>query len=194
MTANKKGDGVRCHRQLSTMPSQLINIRFIRQNEKLAKNDDTMRIWSDDGQTFTVMFRSGETKKSVMTTMSDSAVFRWIRHTITLLEKDVDPFQFIQLDLPLMPSVLINAKDLYTSYNRILDAVEFHLDNWPMTSKLADPAGSAAPVNTGFASASDVETEDEEDYSDMPDLIPSEEYQHNYPTRQAVRTHHMFLD
>jgi len=178
------------------MPSQLINIRFIRQNEKLAKNDDTMRIWSDDGQTFTVMFRSGETKKSVITTLSDSGVFRWIRHTITLLEKDVDPFQFIQLDLPLMPSVLINAKDLYTSYNRILDAVEFHLDNWPMTSKLAAPvlaAPAEAPVNTGFASASDVE-EEEEDYSDMPDLISTEEYQHHYPTRQAVRTHHMFLD
>lgn len=179
------------------MPSQLINIRFIRQNEKLAKNDDTMRIMSDDGQTFTVMFRSGETKKSVITTLSDSGVFRWIRHTITLLEKDVDPFQFVQLDLPLMPSVLINAKDLNASYNRILDAVEFHLDNWPTVSKLASeaPAPAEAPVNTGFASSSaDAETEEEEDYSDMPDLIPTEEYQHHYPTRQAVRTHHMFLD
>ena len=172
------------------MPSQLINIRFIRRNEKLAKNDDTMRIISDDGQTFTVTFRSGETKKSVMTTMSDSAVFRWIRHTITLLEKDVDPFQYVQLDLPLMPSVLINAKDLGSSYNRILDAVEFHLDNWPLIS--STPASAGAPVNTGFVSASDVE---EEDYSDMPDLISEDEcHQHHYPTRHAVRTHHMFLD
>jgi hypothetical protein len=45
--------------------------------------------------------------------------------------------------------------------------------------------------------------EDEEDYSDMPGLIPMDEcenynhiseIQHHYPTRQAVRTHHMFLD
>ena len=116
------------------MSNRLINIRFIRQNEKRAKNDDTMRIWSDDGQTFTVSFRSGDTKKSLVTTMSDTAVFRWIRHTISLLEKDVDPFQFVQLDLPLMPSVLIKATELESSYNRILDAVEFHLDNWPLAS------------------------------------------------------------
>lgn len=183
------------------MPSQLINIRFIRRNEKLAKNDDTMRIWSDNGQTFTVMFRSGETKKSVVTTMSDSAVFRWIRHTISLLEKDVDPFQFVQLDLPLMPSVLIKATELGASYNRILDAVEFHLDNWPTSSKVlaaeAPASPASGPVNTGFVSASDIETEDDdEDYSDMPGLIPADESQihHQYPTRQAVRTHHMFLD
>jgi hypothetical protein len=184
----------------SSITSRIINIRFIRQNEKLAKNDDQMRIWSTDGQTFTVMFRSGETKKSVVTTLSDSGVFRWMRHTINLLEKDVDPFQFVQLDLPLMPSVLIKASELGASYNRILDAVEFHLDNWPTTSKvLAAPspspaAGAEAPVNTGFVSSSAAEAED---YSDMPDLIPVEEcsnYQHHYPTRHAVRTHHLFLD
>ena len=181
--------------------SRMINIRFIRQNEKLAKNDDQMRLWSDDGQTFTVSFRSGDTKKSTITTLSDSAVFRWVRQTINLLEKDVDPFQFVQLDLPLMPSVLINAKDIGSSYNRILDAVEFHLDNWPTISVPAEAAD--APVNTGFTSASaeeaeeeEDEDEDEEDYSDMPGLIPVEEcdYHHHYPTRQAVRTHHMFLD
>lgn len=108
----------------------------------------------------------------------------------------MDPFQFIQLDLPLMPSVLINAEELGISYNRILEAVEFNLDNWPVLS-VAEPAPAlaapaTAPVNTGFVSASDAE-----DYSDMPGLIPVDEcsnYQHHYPTRQAVRTHHMFLD
>lgn len=173
--------------------TRLINIRFIRQNEKLAKNDDQMRIWSSDGQTFTVSFRSGDTKKTVITTLSDSAVFRWIRHTIGLLEKDADPFQFVQLDLPLMPSVLIKATDLGESYNRILDAVEFHLDNWPVLS-IPAPAPASAAVNTGFSA--EAETEDDEDYSDMPGLIPADESQihHHYPTRQAVRTHHLFLD
>ena len=175
------------------MNTRLINIRFIRQNEKLAKNDDQMRIWSSDGQTFTVSFRSGDTKKSVITTLSDRGVFRWMRHTISLLEKDMDPFQFIQLDLPLMPSVLINAEELGISYNRILEAVEFNLDNWPTVAV----APAEAPVNTAFVSASaEAETEDDEDYSDMPALAHIDECQnhHHYPTRQAVRTHHMFLD
>lgn len=185
------------------MTSRMINIRFIRKNEKLAKNDDQMRIWSNDGQTFTVMFKSADTKKSTVTTLTDRGVFRWMRHTISLLENDVDPFQFIQLDLPLMPSVLINAEELGISYNRILDAVEFNLDNWPTVNKVlaatvpapAPAAGAGEPVNTGFASASDVE---DEDYSDMPGLIPADEcdnhYHHGYPTSQAVRTHHIFLD
>ena len=193
------------HLTVGTMTSRLINIRFIRRNEKFAKNDDQMRIWSNDGQTFMVMFKTGDTKKSVITTLSDSAVFRWVRYTIGLLERDSDPFQSVQLDLPLMPSVLINAKELDSAYNRILDAVEFHLDNWPTVAIAASapaPAFNApasapaeAPVNTGFASASDAE--DDEDYSDMPELIPNDaccNYQHHYPTRQAVRTHHMFLD
>jgi hypothetical protein len=153
-----------------------------------------------------VSFRSGDTKKSTITTLTDSAAFRWVRQTINLLEKDADPFQFIQLDLPLMPSVLINAKDLGSSYNRILDAVEFHLDNWPTISvpAFAAPAAAEAPVNTGFTSAEDEdedeeaeEEEEEEDYSDMPDLIPADEsinHYHHYQTRQAVRTHHLFLD
>jgi hypothetical protein len=177
------------------MTSRLINIRFIRQNEKLAKNDDQMRIWSSDGQTFTVMFKTGDTKKSVITTMSDAAVFRWVRYTIGLLKLDSDPFQSVQLDLPLMPSVLINAKELESAYNRILDAVEFHLDNWPT---VAVAAAASAPVNTGFAEAeAEAEADDDEDYSDMPELVPNDDccnYQHHYPTRQAVRTHHMFLD
>ena len=178
---------------MSSLSTRMINIRFIRQNEKHAKNDDQMRIWSSDGQTFTVSFKSGDTKKSTVTTLSDSAVFRWMRHTINLLEKDSDPFQSIQLDLPLMPSVLINAKELGSSYNRILDAVEFHLDNWPVISV---PEPASAPVNTGFSAAA--AEEEEEDYSDMPELVSADEchnsYHHSYPTRQAVRTHHMFLD
>ena len=186
------------------MTSRLINIRFIRPNEKRAKNDDQMRIWSNDGQTFTVMFKTGDTKKSVITTLSDAAVFRWVRYTIGLLERDSDPFQSVQLDLPLMPSVLINAKELGSAYNRILDAVEFHLDNWPTVAIAAAasapvfnaPASApgSSPVNTGFAEA---EAEDDEDYSDMPELIPNDDccnHHHHYPTRQAVRTHHMFLD
>lgn len=173
----------------------MINIRFIRQNEKRAKNDDQMRIWSSDGQTFTVSFKSGDTKKSTVTTLTDRGVFRWMRHTISLLENDVDPFQFLQLDLPLMPSVLINANELGLSYNRILDAVEFNLDNWPVISVPEPAAAGSEPVNTGFSAEAEADTND---YSDMPGLIPIDEchnsYHHSYPTRQAVRTHHMFLD
>ena len=177
-----------------------MNIRFIRQNEKCAKNDDTMKIISSDGENYDVVFTQGETKKSTLVSMSDSAVFRWVRHTISLLERDADPFEFVQLDLPLMPSVLVKVKELNGAYNTILNAVEFHLDNWPIkprTLSSESDANVSLPINTAFCCDHEEEAE-EEDYSDMPDLIPVDDnhflHHHNYPTRQAVRTHHIFLD
>lgn len=167
--------------------SHLMNIRFIRQNEKCAKNDDTMKIISSDGENYDVVFTQGETKKSTLVSMSDSAVFRWVRHTISLLERDADPFEFVQLDLPLMPSVLVKVKELDSAYNTILNAVEFHLDNWPVK-----PRTLSHPVNTAFCcdheeAEEEAEEEEEEDYDDMPPLIPID-------APQQFRTHHIFLD
>jgi hypothetical protein len=162
-----------------------MNIRFIRYNEKYAKNDDTMKIISSDGENYDVVFTQGETKKSTLVSMSDSAVFRWVRHTISLLARDADPFEFVQLDLPLMPSVMVKVKELDSAYNTILNAVEFHLDNWPIKPRTSE-ANTSLPVNTAFCC--DHEDEDEEeDYDDMPPLIPIDE-------PQQFRTHHMFLD
>jgi len=165
--------------------SHLMNIRFIRRNEKCAKNDDTMKIISSDGKTYSVVFTQGETKKSTLVSMSDSAVFRWVRHTMSLLARDADPFEFVQLDLPLMPSVMVKVKELDSAYNTILNAVEFHLDNWPIkprTLSSESDENAFIPGNTAFCCDHE---EDEED--DMPPLIPIDE-------PQQFRTHHIFLD
>ena len=98
---------------------------------------------------------------------------------------DADPYQFIQLDLPLMPSVLLKVENLDDLYHTVLNAFEVHLDNWP-TKKSA--ASRSSPLNTaGIAERSDDEVEDP--YSDMPPLIPITPAA-SYP----VRTHHYFMD
>jgi hypothetical protein len=91
-----------------------------------------------------------------------------------------------------MPSVAISATKLRESYHDILDALEFHLDNWPSL-------------------------DEEDEYADMPDLIPNTpthdvnrtvrpaysyiEEIHRSPTYQTVNyqntvrgRHHLFLD
>ena len=166
--------------------SRVMHIRFIRHNEKCARNDDTMKLVSSDGLTFKATFTSGETRTSTNATMTDCGVFRWIRSVIGLLHMDADPYQFIQLDLPLMPSVLLKVKNLDDLYNRVLNAIEVHLDNWPAKK----PAASRSSLlNTaGIAERSDDEVV-EDPYSDMPPLIPL-----TPTTSYPVRTHHYFLD
>jgi hypothetical protein len=84
-----------------------------------------------------------------------------------------------------MPSVMVKVKELDSAYNTILNAVEFHLDNWPIKPRMSE-ANVSLPVNTAFCCDHDDE-EEEEDYDDMPPLIPIHE-------PQQFRTHHIFLD
>ena len=187
------------------MSNPSIRIRFIRANGS-AKNDDNVVICRLGARQFNLSYTYGEsaTKNPHHVVLTDSSVFRWMRNLIGILEKDVDPFEYIQMDLPFMPSVLFDAAKLGDAYHAMLSALEFHLDNWPTVAIAAAasapvfnaPASApgSSPVNTGFAEA---EAEDDEDYSDMPELIPNDDccnHHHHYPTRQAVRTHHMFLD
>ena len=87
---------------------------------------------------------------AVSTTVSDREVFRWVRYTLRIIEQDtVQPFVNIQFDFPYMPSILIPISSIATAHNRILDAVDFHLD-----------------LMNGVTEA------EAEEYDDMPPLIP----------------------
>lgn len=166
------------------MTNQLMHVRFIRHNEKNSKNDDTVRFVSDDGSKFDLTFTSGDTKKSTTVSLSDGQVFRWTRNMINLLANDADPFEYVQMDMPLMPSILLKVSELDNNYNAVLNAVEFNLDNWPLHKAVAE---EPSRLNTGFYEAEDEEEEEEYDYSDMPALVP-------ITPPQRVRTHHTFLD
>ena len=172
----------------STMSSQLMHIRFIRRNENNSKNDDTVRFVSIDGSKFDLTFTSGDTKKSTTVSLSDGQVFRWTRNMVNLLANDADPFEYVQMDMPLMPSILLKVSELDDNYNTVLNAVEFNLDNWPLYAPSSTKVEEPSRLNTGFYEAEDDEEEEEEyDYSDMPALVP-------ITPPQRVRTHHTFLD
>jgi hypothetical protein len=96
--------------------------------------------------------------------LSDTQLFKWLRHTVSLLENDDEPFEALQMDLPFMPSVLFSINNLEKVYHAILDAFEFHLNNWAPESKSV----------TTF----------KDEYADMPPLVPD----------APRGRHHLFLD
>jgi hypothetical protein len=186
------------------MTNTNIYIRFIRKNS-VAKNDDTVVIDRNSlNGLYTLSYTYGDmkSKSTRKIVLADRAVFRWMRNTINLLEKDNDPFDSVQVDFPFMPSVLFDVAKLDNAYNSLLDAVEFHLDNWP--SPL--PEVRAAPVTLNQELEEDVYDEEDE-YADMPPLVPSPIAHNNsnynayidntiYTTNynQVRGRHHLFLD
>lgn len=184
------------------MTSTSILIRFIRKNAT-SKNDDKIVIKPLGNTQFRLTYNYGDSKSKQFNqlVLTDKAVFRWMRTTIGLLEKDNDPFDSVQLDLPFMPSVLFDIAKLGDAYHVLLDALEFHLDNVNKKglSVEVDREGRREVYNyDNYEEDEELEEEEEEEdedvemeedeYADMPPLIamPS-------PIRQRG-SHHLFLD
>ena len=138
------------------MPSSNVVIRFIRSFN--TKDDDTIvTIRRIDTNLFSLRMKDGFQSNpnyisiSDNTVISDRNLFLWLRIVLRLVEKDSEPFKGIQFDMPLMPSVLIHINKIDRAYHTILDALEFHMDNWPIQNW--------KPVD---------------EYADMPALVPDE--------------------
>ena len=162
------------------MPATTIRVRFIRKNS-LSKNDDIVVIRRLGMNQFNLSYTYGDTnaRNTHKLVLTDKAVFRWMRSTINLLEKDNDPFDSLQVDFPFMPSAIFDVSKLDNAYNTLLDALEFHLDNWPSSA-----------VRTPILNPEDddaMKEEYDEEYADMPPLVPVR------PQSPTPRRH-LFLD
>ncbi len=123
------------------MPTNSILIRFIRKNaDTKGLSDDRVTVQTLGDNKFKLSYVYCDTKKKQRNSLvlSDTQMFKWLRHTIALVENDDEPFEAIQMDLPLMPSVLFNVNRLDKVYHTILDAFEFHLNNWTPVDEYAD--------------------------------------------------------
>ena len=137
-----------------------ITVRFIRLDNPL---DDKVIIKQLGDDQYVLSYTYGDTKNPVPTSsvMNGDTVFRWMRNVMRLVEADDDPFDSIQMDLPLMPSILVRIDSLDGAYDAILNSLELHLDNWPRHKTVTrDPTEE------------ETEEEGESDgYSDMPELV-----------------------
>ena len=133
------------------MSSSNLLIRLIRTTGS-SKEDDRIKISRVDSTTFRLTynygFAIGVGAKPCSIECNADTIFRWLRTTIQLLEHDDDPFESLQLESQLLPSVLVLIKRLDRAYDAIMDAVEFQLNNWP-----EDPMPPLVPVKNIWSNA-----------------------------------------
>ena len=120
--------------QASTMS---ISFRFIHTATATPTEDDRCVV-TRNGDGFTLSYtyneRSGKTTNTV--DVDANGVLQWVRRAIDMLERDTKPLDSMQIDFPMLPSILFAVSDLGNHYHAILDAVEFTLDNWPTKAPL----------------------------------------------------------
>ena len=156
----------------STMPPS-VYFRFIRSSDATACEDDTSSVTRVGHDQFQLTFRYKDAQQAsiVNKTILDSAgVLQWARRAIDMLEQDVEPFYQLQVDFPLLPTVIFYVSQIADNYHGILDALEFSLDNWPSLPEVKTPA-PAYDEDEDMSEESESESEEDENES-LPPLIP----------------------
>jgi hypothetical protein len=118
------------------------NIRLIRDiNTETKATDDVITIipaFDSDDPTFKVIMETAgcqvedNTPKFVkMDRMSVNDTYYYIQSLLTLLPLDEDEYTAVQIDMPLMPSVLVRVENVHKILPHVLYHFYFIHDNWP---------------------------------------------------------------
>jgi len=108
-----------------------LSLRFIRKvSNRDATTDDVVLI-RKEGVRFAVTFRYSNSEGDEVPqtgTLVAADLTKYISNILHFLHEDVDPFEFIQVDVPLMPSALFAVNRIGSAYDGILTAVQFFID------------------------------------------------------------------
>jgi hypothetical protein len=107
---------------------QTIRFRFIRDGQN-PKDDDTTKfepVFKDNGQfdyfhvTELIQVAPAGRRNKTITHMSNYAFTQWLSSVLIFSELDTeDPLEFIQIEMPLLPQILIRPTQLRNSWNTI---------------------------------------------------------------------------
>ena len=115
--------------------SHAISVRFIRKDDvnNAGTRDDVAKITSTANDVYKISIRNVDDSKITHKemTVDDAGVYEWLESTLQLLDADYIPFEHYQFDFPMMPSVIIHHRELHHHLSTILEALAFHLENWP---------------------------------------------------------------
>lgn len=105
---------------------QIVKIRLLRNND--STNDDIYSIRMEDYNVIRLTFREG-TRFCTSSTMTPAEFREWIEVFGNLLLVDRQPFQWVQWEFSIMPTILQTVEDLRDELNweTIQDAFEFSL-------------------------------------------------------------------
>ena len=97
--------------------------------------DDKIYVSKDDTyDSYTISYTDGQSKvKFVSCGLSGTKVVESVRKILRMLTIDEKPFEYLQVSLPSMPTILIKPENL-TSQTRdlIYDSIESTMDDWPV--------------------------------------------------------------
>ncbi len=130
----------------SLAETDAFNIRLIREVYIENKStDDIVTItpmYDSDEPEFKVVMRtagcqvSDNTPKIVsMKNMTADEVYYYIQSLLTLLPLDDDKYESVQVDMPLMPSVLVRVENVHKILHHVLYHFCFIKENWPTKTK-----------------------------------------------------------
>lgn len=110
-----------------------VEFRIVRDQDSVGK-DDCLTI-ENNGDSYTVRYTDSDSKLKFRTEgLGRYGTIDSLRKTLRFLTIDDEPFQYLQVSIPSMPTILVKPENL-TSQTRdlIYDSVEMTMDNWPMT-------------------------------------------------------------
>jgi hypothetical protein len=111
-------------------------IMFLLQREgETEKTDDKIYIFKEESyDSYTIRYTEGDSKvKFVNSGLTGTKVVESMRKILRMLTLDEKPFEYIQVSIPCMPTILIKPQNL-TSQTRdlIYDSMEMTMDDWPV--------------------------------------------------------------
>lgn len=119
----------------SKFSKHTIVVRFIRKDDvhTIGDHDDIAKITSIANDVYKMTIRNVDEDKATTKKMivNNKGVYEWFETTLRLLDADYAPFEQYQFDFPMMPSVIIHHRELHHHMETILDALNFHIENWP---------------------------------------------------------------
>jgi hypothetical protein len=195
--------------------SHQIQFRFIRKADfgvNSGAKDDVVTIKPVDSNLYSLNYvhrYQGEVQTTYVI-VKEADALSWLSSLLPLVGADKDPFYRIQLDLPHYPSIMLNSYDMGDQLYVIIEAVRFSLQNFPPSRTIRQEKAAIAEAEDEEKYEADEdedetmgieeEEENEEDYYDMPGLIPASEIEASVPTRvynfvpAPEGSRHLFLD
>jgi hypothetical protein len=123
-------------------------IQFIRESEgdgvNDELNDDVLTVKPDGNGRYCVRMEFSNTAltsikgKKSESYMTYYELNNYLHNLFNIIRLDEDPYEFYQIDMPLMPSVILNQKRLHKVQEFVLDQLEDYEMNGSWTTYVAD--------------------------------------------------------
>lgn len=109
---------------------------FLLQREgETEKTDDKIYIFKEESyDSYTIRYTEGDSKvKFVNSGLTGTKVVESMRKILRMLTLDEKPFEYIQVSIPCMPTILVKPQNLTSqTRNLIYDSMEMTMDDWPV--------------------------------------------------------------